>query len=108
MAMTRRGNLTVAFLMLHLAFGQGPLVRFFSSRILVHLGELSYGLYLWHYMVLSALGMLGYKHGGTMTLIAALLTYVAAWVSFRFMESPILKLKDTFIVRKAAPEPAPV
>ena len=97
-------SLTVPFLILHLAFGQGHLVQFFSSRILVHLGVLSYGLYLWHYMVLSALGMLGYKHGGTMTLIAAVLTYVAAWLSFRFMESPILKLKDKIIVRKSAPE----
>lgn len=101
-------SLTVPFLILHLAFGRGPLVRFFSSRIFVHFGVLSYGLYLWHYMVLSALGMLGYKHGGTMTVIAAVLTYAAAWLSFRFVESPILKLKDKIVVRKAAPEAATV
>lgn len=43
-----------------------------------------------------------------MTVIAAVLTYAAAWLSFRFVESPILKLKDKLSVRKVAPQSAKV
>lgn len=101
-------SVTVPFLILHLAFGQGPLVRLFAAPVLVHLGVLSYGLYLWHYMVLAAMGMLGYRNGLTMTLIAAAITYVAAWLSYRFVESPLLKLKEKLPVKESAPRPATV
>jgi peptidoglycan/LPS O-acetylase OafA/YrhL len=99
-------SLTLPFVILHLAFGSGPLVRLLSSRVLVHLGVLSYGLYLWHYVVLAALGMLGYKYGLTMALIAAGITYVAAVLSFRFVEQPILQLKARIPVKEPAPVPA--
>lgn len=95
---------TIPFIILHLAFGSGPLVRILSSRLLVHIGVLSYGLYLWHYVVLSALGMMGYKPGLTMTLIALVVTYVAAFLSFRLVEQPAMRLK----ARIPAREPAPV
>jgi peptidoglycan/LPS O-acetylase OafA/YrhL len=99
-------SVTIPFVILHLAFGAGPLVRLLSSRPLVHLGVLSYGLYLWHYVVLSALGMMGYKPGLTMTIAAALISYVTAYLSYRFVEQPILQLKARIPVKEPAPVPA--
>lgn len=99
-------SLIIPFLIVHLAFGQSLLVRFLSSRLLVHLGMLSYGLYVWHYMVLSALGMVGYTNGLKMTVIAAVITYGGAWLSFRLVESPVLKLKDKVGVKRPVPAPA--
>ncbi|MBB2924166.1 acyltransferase [Cellulomonas cellasea] len=86
-------TLTLPFLVLHAAFGQGWLVRALSARWLIHLGVLSYGLYLWHYPILSALTSVGVS-GWPGLLIAAALTYAAAATSFRFVERPVLRLKD--------------
>jgi peptidoglycan/LPS O-acetylase OafA/YrhL len=58
--------------------------RVMTAPILVFLGKISYGLYMWHEVMLSLFG------GGFLTLGAVVAT---AWASYRFLERPILKFK---------------
>ena len=97
-------SLTLPFLILHAAFGQSFLVRALSAKWLVHLGVISYGLYLWHYPVFSALHSFGLD-GILGTVVAAGATYSAAWLSYRFVESPALALKDKLAPRRAPLQP---
>ena len=39
--------LAMPFVLLHTAFGSGPMIRFLSLPVLVYVGVLSYALYLW-------------------------------------------------------------
>jgi peptidoglycan/LPS O-acetylase OafA/YrhL len=68
------------------------------------IGRVSYGLYLWHFVVLSLLrrhlpdiGVLA------RTALAAVITTVAVIVSYKVVEQPFLRLKRRFIVDPAAP-----
>jgi peptidoglycan/LPS O-acetylase OafA/YrhL len=78
---------------------QIPLLRWF--------GRYSYGLYVIHYIVMGAIGTAPRHYlaerfhskavgvvGGAVPAIGA--TLVLAWLSFRFYESPFLKLKKYF------------
>lgn len=96
-------SVAMPFLIVHLAFGSGPVVRFLSSRVLVHLGVISYGLYLWHYIILAGLAMVGFKYGVTMALVAVLPTYVCAALAYRFVEAPIIRLKARIPMKEPAP-----
>lgn len=58
--------------------------RFFRWPGFVFLGKISYGLYMWHEVLLSSFG------GGFTTLLGVMLT---AWASYRFLERPVLKFK---------------
>lgn len=81
------------FIILHAVFGSGPVVRFLSTPALVHLGVISYGIYLWHYPILYILRSLGL--GGVIgASVGLLLTVLAAEVSFKLVEGPALRLKD--------------
>jgi peptidoglycan/LPS O-acetylase OafA/YrhL len=78
---------------------EGPLFRF--------LGEISYGLYVYHWfmavLVLNLLGKIGgieqpilrnaFIYGGVVGL-----TVAVAWLSYRFLERPFLRRKDSFAV----------
>lgn len=73
-----------------------PLIRWF--------GKISYGLYLWHYMLISlpwerwpippALGMVG-------------LPILIAWASWTYVEEPILHRRKRIRALATAPEPLP-
>jgi peptidoglycan/LPS O-acetylase OafA/YrhL len=71
-------------------------------RPLVYTGQISYGLYLLHgpssWVARSFLGRLtGHEitgHSGPSVLITFVAAFVAAGLSYRFFESPILALKD--------------
>ncbi|MDR3622220.1 MAG: acyltransferase [Paludisphaera borealis] len=74
------------------------------------LGTISYGVYLYHALVLHAVQSLlphatpGYQAlEGLLTLVGSL---VVAAISWRFVERPILKLKDRFDYRTAPSEPS--
>jgi len=68
------------------------------------LGEVSYGLYMYHciviYYVQQVMNSMGWTHSLfhflIFILVSALLTYSISWVSYRFLESPLLKLKRYF------------
>jgi len=69
-------------------------------RPLLAIGRRSYGLYFLHAVPLllfagQLLPRLQQRHLGALFLPAALLyTFAAGWLSFRYLESPFLRLKD--------------
>lgn len=89
----------------------GPLLR---SRPLVALGRISYGLYFFNELPLqwleSRIPHLRRIHLLFLFPIAGfLINFIAAKLSFRFIESPFLRLKDRFAPRPgAADDPPPV
>lgn len=68
----------------------------FGNRLIVHLGIISYSVYLWHYPVLHVLSQTvlfneypGYKLPLVLT-IAVPTTWLLAYVSYRWIERPFL------------------
>jgi peptidoglycan/LPS O-acetylase OafA/YrhL len=98
----------------------GPATRWLRLRPFRRLGEISYGLYLYHYPILLIIldlvrvsGLVG-KHY-EFRLLAILATIPVAAMSWRFVERPLLELKrrhpyeafprDRHDVRFDGPEP---
>lgn len=94
--------LAVAFagLVLTLWRGRGgSLQRLLSHPAPVHLGRISYGLYLFHNFFLvscATVPALRAFHGALIPAAALALTYASAAVSWRFLEAPINDLKRRF------------
>jgi len=80
------------------------LERLLSCEVAVLIGRRSYGLYLWHYIVLGAASALypaevhGPRRIVTAVIIGALfvITFIVAELSYRFIELPALRLKRRF------------
>jgi len=68
--------------------------RLLSIRPMVFIGLISYPLYLWHWPLLSYLGIV---RNGVPTVIevwlAIILAFVLAWLTYRFIEIPIRRQK---------------
>ena len=73
----------------------GRLSRVLTSRPLVWIGQLSYGLYLWHYPVYRIMGHMGASEFQCLTL-GTVITVLAAALSWHLMEKPLLRLKKHF------------
>ncbi len=76
------------------------LVRFLEYRPLVWMGNVSYGLYLWQVPILVLLDL--EKLGLDPLLAVAIkvaLIFTITFLSYRYLERPILKLKDRFQAR---------
>lgn len=58
-----------------------------------YLGEISFGIYLWHLPVLMSLKRLTWLDHGQVVVVALLLTVVLASVSWHFFEKPFLQRK---------------
>ncbi len=92
-----------------LSIEKGTLVQsVFSGSVLRFFGRYSYGLYVWHIAVFSALKpwyMARYGTGPASALIANLLciagSIVVAVVSYRGLESPFLRLKGKLAPKQA-------
>lgn len=67
--------------------GTNPVSRLLSLRPAVWVGDLSYSLYLWHWPVITFGTALW--PSGTTRLVAALASFVPAWLSYRYVESPL-------------------
>jgi peptidoglycan/LPS O-acetylase OafA/YrhL len=84
-----------------------------GQKLLVFLGKISYGLYVFHVLWLSAVGHLlkhvGGRHFGALTfqlvvmMIALPLTVVTGTLSYRYFESPFLLIKKRFTVVRSRP-----
>ncbi len=73
------------------------LSRFFSIPLLRWLGKISYGLYVFHPTCADLVQRWLNPSSALVNLVASFgLTILVAYLSFRFFESPITKLKDRF------------
>jgi peptidoglycan/LPS O-acetylase OafA/YrhL len=81
----------------------GPMHRLLSTRPAIEIGRRSYGLYLWHWVVLTvALSVgLGAKPA---VFLEFTLTFVIAWLSFALVEQPFLRLKGRFATDRVEAE----
>jgi len=62
---------------------------------LVFLGRICYGLYLWHYPIFMIIMFaFGVREPLLVGLIGVPLTFLFALLSWRFIESPALRMKD--------------
>jgi len=104
-------------LLLPLAFGdqrRGRLRQFLGNPVLLWAGVVSYGLYLFHPVVLRKLDDAGLMpSGGTipgwlaMIAVVTLITAVIAALSWHFLERPLLLLRDVPLLSKDRP-PLPI
>jgi peptidoglycan/LPS O-acetylase OafA/YrhL len=86
----------VVFIILDIAINKnGLLGKILSSKGLVWVGSISYGLYLWHYPIYRALFVLGFKQE-IVALIGTLLTFLVAACSYYYLEKPIRKFRNLF------------
>ena len=72
------------------------------ARGLIYLGKISYGLYVFHLLCpimieWFAKNVLHHEHWPLTFPLAFLLTVFFAWLSYRFVESPFLRLKERFV-----------
>jgi peptidoglycan/LPS O-acetylase OafA/YrhL len=78
----------------------GSRSRLVRSYWVVRLGKISYGLYMLHFIgLLFMIDLLHPRWGWTLLATKALglaLTVLLAWASYRWIESPFLRLKDRF------------
>ncbi len=66
-----------------------------------YIGRISYGLYLWHWPLLSILWDWHFERDSLGTaMLAGAITLSAAATSFHFVEQPILRLKERLGRRK--------
>ncbi len=73
-----------------------------------HLGDLSYGIYLWHGIVLVLVQRAMPDSPGLLRLVAVVvLSLVLAWIGFRLIERPVLtRIQAWLKARAAIPTPA--
>jgi peptidoglycan/LPS O-acetylase OafA/YrhL len=103
-----RGGLTVFALATAVAlYGVlecGLLGRLLEARPMIWIGRRSYGLYLWHWPIFIAL----LDHFGRAKIASSaglVLTFIVAWASYRWLETPFLRLKrKRFTSTERAPE----
>lgn len=71
-----------------------PLLRW---RPAVLVGTISYGIYLMHMLAANAVRkVLGHAMGLDVFVLTSVLVFAMAWLSFRYFESPLMRLKNRF------------
>lgn len=74
------------------------------------LGKISYGVYLYHLLLIGlALTTLGFAPGGVLKLLAFVLplSILAGWLSYALIEKPVLRMARAWSARLEAGVPAP-
>jgi peptidoglycan/LPS O-acetylase OafA/YrhL len=81
---------------------RGNSYKILESRWLTFGGKISYGIYMWHApivtMVLKFLMLLGIQSKILSYPLILLVTIFTAWLSFRFLETPFLRLKKNYTI----------
>jgi len=89
----------------------GPVVRALEWRPLALIGVASYSLYMWHVPILDHLNEISAFHGSfsAQVLVGTPLCLLAAFVSYRLIEAPFLRLRRRWErpAASAAPPAAP-
>lgn len=81
----------------------GPFLR---GRVVVYLGRISYGLYVYHFLGLVLAGLLLEEHSPAYIIAGLLFTIALASISYRYLELPFLRLKRRFTYVPSATEAA--
>ncbi len=78
---------------------------FFSNRFLVFIGDLSYSLYLWHWVVFSIYRYVlqSYKLSILEIIICFFVTFITSYVSYKCIENPFRKLECKKFIIKFSP-----
>lgn len=82
-----------ALILVILARPEGAIPRMLSLRPMTAIGKLSYSLYLWHWPVIVFARWTSGIEQPSESLIALALSFVLAYLSFRFVESPVRQFK---------------
>jgi len=92
------------FFILEQSFAKNSLFKLRHLPLLSWGGRLSYGLYVFHALALSVVGIGIGKYMNDTNLVvfvikpilALMITIVLAWLSYRFLETPFLRIKERF------------
>jgi peptidoglycan/LPS O-acetylase OafA/YrhL len=81
-------------------------LKVFRWKPLVYLGRISYGLYVFHVAALEAVKYAALKYTGECFPwerfgVGLLITVILAWASYRWLESPFLRLKERLAMVKS-------
>ena len=103
-------GVAATMLVAHSATSSGWLVRALSNGPLTSIGRVSYGLYVYHIPILLVAKALAPSH--TFTRLALLTaawvaTFAVAYLSYRWIEKPALRIKNRWSPRSLAPSPRP-
>jgi peptidoglycan/LPS O-acetylase OafA/YrhL len=87
-------SLFTALVIVHLVYStRGVLHRIFETFPLVYIGIISYGLYIWHYPIIS---IVHEHYAGHWRVVSVPLIAAATLLSYFFVERPCLRLKRQF------------
>jgi peptidoglycan/LPS O-acetylase OafA/YrhL len=76
-------------------------LRVLESRAMVRIGTISYGIYVYHVPVLLLMGQFSIAPGPKFMIYCATVIIISE-ISFRFLETPFLLLKDrSFRIQKS-------
>jgi peptidoglycan/LPS O-acetylase OafA/YrhL len=82
-----------------------PVLKPLRARWLQGVGRMSYGLYLYHPPVFLVIAVAGHRLGihrpVTLDLVKLLTTFGVAWLSWQYLEQPIIRLKGRFSYQRA-------
>jgi peptidoglycan/LPS O-acetylase OafA/YrhL len=60
-----------------------------GNRVFIHVGALSYSLYLWHWPVIEIAKAEYGEPTGLLRIVVVIVSYVLAWLTYRLVENPI-------------------
>jgi peptidoglycan/LPS O-acetylase OafA/YrhL len=88
-----------AFLIIYFSAGEYLIGKLLSSKIFVHIGKLSYSLYLWHWPILVLFKNLEFKFIGVNKLyvnaLILVITYILSYLTYRFIETKLRHYNTT-------------
>jgi peptidoglycan/LPS O-acetylase OafA/YrhL len=95
-------NLVFAYVLVHVR-DKTFMPALFENRLLVYLGTISYGLYVFHFPILWLVYLTMYRLPViAQQSITLMLTIVISVVSYEFMEKRMVNLKDRYFARASA------